>query len=185
MRKFLALLTVLVMSIGICAFAQGEPVIIENMGRTTVYEKAPERAFLFSYSMAEFFAALGLEEHVIAIVPGDFALEEVSEEYRDIVANMPLVTEGLKNGCPHGIETVLEQDPDFAFGDFYNFLPVTAGAPEDYEAANIKIYATQGTCSSNASLNDTYEDILKSMSHEATQIGMKTDEKSSVFSCRI
>ena len=27
--------------------------------------------------------------------------------------------------------------------------------------------------------------ILKSMSHEATQIGMKTDEKSSVFSCRI
>ncbi len=154
MRKFLALLTVLVMSIGIYAFAQGEPVTIENMGRTTVYEKAPERAFLFSYSQAEYFAALGLEDKVVAFVPGMYTIDDVA------IGKMPLFTDGLERGSPNSIEFILDKEPDFAFGTAYNFTARTGGAPEDYDAADIKIYATRGTYIAKSSLNDTYEDIL-------------------------
>ncbi|MGI6696121.1 MAG: ABC transporter substrate-binding protein [Christensenellales bacterium] len=160
MRKYLVLFMVLMMSINLVGVAESQPVTIENMGRTTVYEQVPERVYLFSYSMAEFFAALGLEDKVIALVPGMYAIDDVLPKYREAIEKMPLITEGLVYGSPNSIEVVLDTEPDFAFGDSYNFMPRNAGAPEDYDKFGIKIYATQGTCVANASLNDTYEDIL-------------------------
>lgn len=160
MKKFLSLLIALVMCMGVVAVAEEKPVTIENMGRTIVYEKAPERVYLFSYSMAEFFAALGLEDTVVAFVPGMYTIDDVLPEYREVIEKMPLVTEALVYGSPNSIETVLDAEPDFVFGDSYNFMAKNAGTVEDYEKLGINTYATQGTYVANASLNDTYEDIL-------------------------
>jgi iron complex transport system substrate-binding protein len=151
---------VLMMSINLVGVAESQPVTIENMDRITVYEKAPERAFLFSYNQAEYFAALGLEDKVAALVPGMYTIDNVLPDYREAVEKMPLFTDGLDRGSPNSIEFVLDKEPDFAFGTVFNFMARNAGAPEDYDKFGIKIYAARGTYLKNASLNDTYEDIL-------------------------
>lgn len=160
MKKWTTWLAALLLCLSVGAHAQQAQVAIDNMGQMTIYDKAPERAFLFSYSMAEYFAALGLEDKVAAIVPGMYAISDVLPKYRPIVESMPLVTDGLVDGSPNSIEVVLAQEPDFAFGDSYNFLAATGGTPKDYERAGIKIYATEGTWVPKASLENTYQDIL-------------------------
>lgn len=54
MKKQLLLAAVLSVTVssGITA-AAAEPVVIENMGRSTTYEEAPESAVALSYSIAE------------------------------------------------------------------------------------------------------------------------------------
>ena len=84
---------------------------------------------------------------------------DVLPEYQEAVAAMPFITEGLNSGTPN-LETVLDQDPDFVLGTYYNFFPVTCGAPEDYEAAGANVYAQEGTYVAGATLENTYNDIL-------------------------
>lgn len=83
----------------------------------------------------------------------------VLPEYQEAVAVMPFITEGLNSGTPN-LETVLDQDPDFVLGTYYNFFPVNCGAPEDYEAAGANVYAQEGTYVAGATLENTYNDIL-------------------------
>ena len=83
----------------------------------------------------------------------------VLPEYQEAVAAMPFITEGLNRGTPN-LETVLDQDPDFVLGTYYNFFPVNCGAPEDYEAAGANVYAQEGTYVAGATLENTYNDIL-------------------------
>ena len=83
----------------------------------------------------------------------------VLPEYQEAVAAMPFITEGLNSGTPN-LETVLDQDPDFVLGTYYNFFPVNCGAPEDYEAAGANVYAQEGTYVAGATLENTYNDIL-------------------------
>ncbi len=84
---------------------------------------------------------------------------DVLPEYQEAVAAMPFITEGLNSGTPN-LETVLDQDPDFVLGTYYNFFPVNCGAPEDYEAAGANVYAQEGTYVAGATLENTYNDIL-------------------------
>ena len=84
---------------------------------------------------------------------------DVLPEYQETVAAMPFITEGLNSGTPN-LETVLDQDPDFVLGTYYNFFPVNCGAPEDYEAAGANVYAQEGTYVAGATLENTYNDIL-------------------------
>lgn len=159
MKKMLALALGLTVALTAAAQAEQAPVTIENNGRTTVYEAAPERAVVLSYSNAELMAALGLEDRVAAAFPGMYVLDDVLPEYRDTVAAMPAVTDGLNRGTPN-LETILDQDPDFVLGTAYNFMPVSCGAPEDFEAAGAHTYANEGTYVSGATLENTYNDIL-------------------------
>lgn len=135
----------------------GEPVTIENMGRTTVYEEAPQTAVALFYSIAEIMVALGLEERIVAIAPSMYILDQVSGEYRDIVGSFP-VLEG-NYGVP-SLETVLDTDAEFVFGDFYAFYATSVGTAEDFEKAGVKVYATEGTCVSNPTFENTYHDIV-------------------------
>lgn len=84
---------------------------------------------------------------------------DVLPEHQEAVAAMPFITEGLNSGTPN-LETVLDQDPDFVLGTYYNFFPVNCGAPEDYEAAGANVYAQEGTYVAGATLENTYNDIL-------------------------
>lgn len=184
MRRVIILLICMVIIIGLCACGSTEvpletvaesksveesteelevsksadkPVVIENMGRTTTYEKAPETAVALSYSIAEIMVALGLEDKIVAIAPSMYILDQVSEQYRDKVGALPIL-EG-NYGVPT-LETVLETDAEFVFGDSYSFYATSVGTAEDFDAANVKIYATEGTYIADSNLEQLYNDII-------------------------
>ena len=174
--RLMALLLCLVMMFGLCACGNNqstqnqntenqetttqendEPVIIENMGATTTYEKAPESAVALSYSIAEIMAALGLEDKIVAIAPSMYILDQVSEQYRETVGSFPEL-EG-HYGVP-SLETVLNTNAEFVYGDSYSFYASSVGTREDFENAGVKIYATEGTCVSNPTFENIYNDII-------------------------
>ena len=162
MKKLLTLALSLLMIMSGCvtgAIAEEGSVVVENNGRTTTYDSVPERVVVLSYNNAETMAALGLEDKVVAAFPGMYTLDDVLPEYQEAVAAMPFITEGLNSGTPN-LETVLDQDPDFVLGTYYNFFPVNCGVPEDYEAAGANVYAQEGTYVAGATLENTYNDIL-------------------------
>lgn len=161
MKRLFALFLSLVMMTLLTAavIAEDIPVTIENNGRSSTYDAVPERVVVLSYSNAEFMAALGLEDKVVAAFPGMYVLEDVLPEYRDTVAAMPIITEGLNRGTPN-LETVLDQEPDFVLGTYYNFMPANCGAPEDYEKVGANTYANEATYAPHATLENSYNDIL-------------------------
>lgn len=134
-----------------------EPVTIENMGITTTYEKAPESAVALSYSLAEIMVALGLKDKLTAIAPSMYILDQVSEKYRDEIGSLPLLDGNY--GVP-SLETVLNTNVEFVYGDSYSFLPGSVGAAEDFQKAGVKIYASEGTYVQNPTFENTYNDIL-------------------------
>ena len=159
MKKIMAF--ALCLTLLLSAFAGGavaeEPVVIENMGRTTTYEEAPETAVALSYSIAEIMVALGLEDKIVAIAPSMYILDQVSEEYRETVGSFP-VLEG-SYGVPT-LETVLDTGAEFVFGDAYSFYANSVGTVEDFEAAGVNIYATEGTYVEDATFENIYNDII-------------------------
>ncbi|MDO4355236.1 MAG: ABC transporter substrate-binding protein, partial [Clostridia bacterium] len=160
MKKWLMMALCLMLALnGAGALAEQQAVTIDNNDRTTSYEAAPERVVALSYSNAELLAALGLEDKVVAIFPGMYVLDDVSAEYRETVAAMPLITEGLNRGTPN-LETILDQEPDFVLGTYYNFKATSCGTPEDFETMGAHTYANEGTYVSGATLENTYNDIL-------------------------
>lgn len=160
MKKIMAFalcLTLLLSAFAGSAMAEGEPVVIENMGRTTTYEEAPETAVALSYSIAEIMVALGLEDKIVAIAPSMYILDQVSEEYRETVGSFP-VLEG-NYGVPT-LETVLDTGAEFVFGDAYSFYASSVGTVEDFDAAGVKVYATEGTYVEDATFENIYNDII-------------------------
>ena len=160
MKKIMAFalcLTLLLSAFAGGAMAEEEPVVIENMGRTTTYEEAPETAVALSYSIAEIMVALGLEDKIVAIAPSMYILDQVSEEYRETVGSFP-VLEG-SYGVPT-LETVLDTGAEFVFGDAYSFYASGVGTAEDFEAAGVNIYATEGTYVEDATFENIYNDII-------------------------
>ena len=149
---FALCLTLLLSAFAGGAMAEEEPVVIENMGRTTTYEEAPETAVALSYSIAEIMVALGLEDKIVAIAPSMYILDQVSEEYRETVGSFP-VLEG-NYGVPT-LETVLDTGAEFVFGDAYSFYASAVGTVEDFEAAGVNIYATEGTYVEDATFENT------------------------------
>ena len=154
---FALCLTLLLSAFAGGAVAEEEPVVIENMGRTTTYEEAPETAVALSYSIAEIMVALGLEDKIVAIAPSMYILDQVSEEYRETVGSFP-VLEG-SYGVPT-LETVLDTGAEFVFGDAYSFYASGVGTAEDFEAAGVNIYATEGTYVEDATFENIYNDII-------------------------
>lgn len=134
-----------------------EAVVIENMGRTTTYEAAPESAVALSYSIAEIMVALGLEDKIVAIAPSMYILDQVSEAYRETVGALPLLDGSY--GVPT-LETVLDTNAEFVFGDSYSFYATSVGTVEDFEAAGVKVYGTEGTYYSDATFENIYNDIF-------------------------
>ena len=174
--RLIALMLCLVMVLGLCACGNtqstqsqstenqetttpqnDEPVVIENMGATTTYEKAPESAVALSYSIAEIMVALGLEDRIVAIAPSMYILDQVSEQYRETVGSF---TELEGNYGVPSLETVLATNAEFVYGDSYSFYASSVGTREDFENAGVKIYATEGTCVSDPTFENIYNDIL-------------------------
>ncbi len=137
--------------------AGGDTVIIENMGITTTYAKAPETAVALSFSIAEIMVAMGLKDKIVADAASMYRIEQVSERYRAEVASIPEL-EG-NAGVPT-LETVLDTNAEFVFGDIYSFKANNCGVAEDYQKAGVNVYATVGTYVDDPSLESVYTDII-------------------------
>lgn len=157
MRRIVAAVLSFMLMIGcMSALAEGIPVVIENMARTTLYETAPESAVALSYNIAEIMVALGLEDRIAAVAPSMYILDQVSEEYRETVGSFPVLDGSY--GVPT-LETVLDTNAEFVFGDAYSFYASSVGTAEDFEAAGVKIYGTEGTYYKDADFDNIYNDI--------------------------
>lgn len=144
-------------TVGASAAAKDEPVVIENMGVATTYEKAPDSAVALSYSIAEVMVALGLEDKIVAVAPSMYILDQVSEPHRKTVGSFPQLEGNL--GVP-ALETVLATGAEFVYGDSYSFNASNVGTRADFEKAGVKIYATEGTYVSNPTFEHVYNDIM-------------------------
>ena len=162
MKRFTCLLITLLLllcMVSTSALATVEPVTVNIMGKDVTFDSVPERVVALSYSNAEIFAALGLGDKIVAAFPGMYVIDDVLEENRAAVEAMPFITEGLNSGTPN-LETVLEQDPDFVVGTFYNFTEKSCGTVDDYSLVDAHVYANEGTYVNGVTIENTYNDIL-------------------------
>jgi len=130
---------------------------IENMGIVSSYTAIPERVVVLSYPQAELMTELGIEDRIVALAYANNRIEDVMPQYRDAVSKIS-VFENIPGGVP-SLEQVLQENPDFVYGTVYSFYPRNVGAAEDFIKNDINIYASQGTCVTPSSLEDTYADI--------------------------
>lgn len=178
MKKVLSLILVSVLLCGLFAGCQNSsesetsssaeasssgssyPLTIENNGVTTTYTEAPERVVVVEYPAAEIMTALGLEDKIVAVAPSMNSIDEVMEEYRDTIAELPTFPENsLTNGTPN-LEAVLSMEPDFVYGTSYSFDASACGSLEDYAANDIATYASEGTYVEEPTMDNLYNDIM-------------------------
>lgn len=129
-------------------------VVIENGGRTTTYEKIPERAVSMELGPTQILLALGLEEKIHSVALADFEYNDALPEYRDKLLKLKSMIKGLPT-----FELLLSAQPDFVYGTVYAFDEKLAGKIEDIEKENIPVYCMTGTCSKIPSIADVYRDI--------------------------
>jgi len=136
------------------------PVEIENFDNKTVYEKAPEKVIAMDYNAASTLVALGLKDKIIASrEAGLLSIDDVAEEYRDDVKNIPIPEGYLKSPLPP-LEVTLSLKPDFILMDsFYFNVPDIFGEYKDYKDNGINILVTAGSLDKKAELDDMYIDI--------------------------
>lgn len=136
------------------------PVTIENNGRSWTFESAPEKVAALDYTMAEYMCALGLQDKVISVAPGDYTADDVLAEYKAAVAAMPAFDKNqMTMGSIPTLELILAVEPDFVIGSSYSFFDKNCGAVENYIDAGINVYAIEGTCTKTPSLENVYTDL--------------------------
>ena len=131
-----------------------EKVIIENYGRTTTYEKVPERAVSIELGPTQVLLALGLEDKIRSVALADFEYEDCLPEYRDKLSKLDVMIKGLPT-----LELLLSHQPDFVYGTIYALSGYGETPLTDVEKENIPVYCMTGTCSEKPSIGDVYTDI--------------------------
>ncbi len=142
------------------------PVTIDNGNRKIVFEKAPERVVTNGDSnIIELMFALGLEDKLVGYAGFPGSKHQVSPEYREKLAKIPVVQEGYIT-----LENLLNANPDFFLSGYFYGLDIpgsTAGnsvTPEELEKHGIKSYAITESLirvmkKPPVSLEDTYTDL--------------------------
>lgn len=170
---FLALVLVFVSMIGCGASSEksqnrptepskteGYSVTIDNFNKSTTFEKAPDSVIVLSYNSAEILSALGVADKIIALQEGHNTVMDVLEEYRAALEDVPKPEEiDIKGGVPT-LENMLALHPDLIVTNSYYFNVPTFGKVEDYEQNHTKLYITEGSYVENATVDNTYNDIV-------------------------
>ncbi len=130
---------------------------IENFNHTSVYTKAPERVVAVTLAEAELLAALDLQSKMIGLDTGHSTLKDLLPESQKKLKNVPIINSNVKNVS---IETIIKHNPDFLFTRGYRFNVPSYGKVEDYNKNGVNVYVSEGTYVPNASIKNTYNDIL-------------------------
>ena len=163
MKRFIIALVLLFVAVSSC-FAY--PVTIENGDRSVTFEKAPERVITNCDSnIIELMFALDLDDKLIGYAGFPEYHNNVSPEYLDRLAKIPVVTPGYIT-----LEPLLNANPDF-FLSGYNYgidIPsagvTDAITPDELDKHGIKCYAITESLirimkKPVVSLEDTYNDF--------------------------
>ena len=145
MRKSLCAVLAALLSATLSAAAVGAaetvyPATVDNGNRKIVFEKAPERVVTNGDSnIIELMFALGLEDKLVGYAGFPGSKHQVSPEYREKLAKIPVAQEGYIT-----LETLLGTDPDFFLSGYNYGLDIpgsTAGnavTPEELEKHGVK-----------------------------------------------
>ena len=143
------------------------PVTIQNGNRSITFEKAPERVITNCDSnIIELMFALDLDEKLIGYSGFPEYHNDVSPEYRERLAKIPVVTPGYIT-----LEPLLNANPDFFLSGYNYGIDIPAAGvtdaitPDELEKHGIKCYAITESLirvmkKPVVSLEDTYTDIL-------------------------
>ena len=171
MRKSLCAVLAALLSATLSAAAVGAaetvyPATVGNGNRKIVFEKAPERVVTNGDSnIIELMFALGLEDKLVGYAGFPGSKHQVSPEYREKLAKIPVAQEGYIT-----LETLLGTDPDFFLSGYNYGLDIpgsTAGnavTPEELEKHGVKSYAITESLirvmnKPPVTLEDTYNDL--------------------------
>lgn len=134
--------------------AGSEKVVIENYGRTTTYEKVPDRAVSIELGPTLILLALGVEDKIFSVALAEDDYEKCPPEYREKLAKLDVMIKGLPT-----LELLLSHQPDFVYGTIYALSGYGETPLTDVEKENIPVYCMTGTCSEKPSIGDVYTDI--------------------------
>lgn len=134
-----------------------QPVTIENFDQVTEYTEKPEKIVTLTLNSAEIIAALGEADSIVGIAQNNNSVEDVLPEYYDLLKDKPF-PEALNSGIPT-LEGLLGIGPDLVVANSYYFNVPAFGTMEDYQSNGVKFYVTEGSYISNATIENTYNDI--------------------------
>ncbi|MDY4031771.1 MAG: ABC transporter substrate-binding protein [Pyramidobacter sp.] len=171
MRKSLHVIFAALLSAAFFAAAAGAaetvyPVTVDNGNRSVTFESAPRRVVTNGDSnIIELMFALGLEDRLVGYAGFPGSKHQVSPEYREKLAKIPVAQEGYI-----ALETLLGADPDFFLSGYNYGLDIpgsTAGnavTPEELEKHGVKSYAITESLirvmdKPPVTLEDTYNDL--------------------------
>lgn len=137
--------------------AEYQPVTIENFDQVTEYTEKPEKIVTLTLNSAEIIAALGEADSIVGIAQNNNSVEDVLPEYYDLLKDKPF-PEALNSGIPT-LEGLLGIGPDLVVANSYYFNVPAFGTMEDYQSNGVNFYVTEGSYISNATIENTYNDI--------------------------
>lgn len=129
-----------------------EPVTIENMGRTIVFEEAPQRAVSLNQHATEIMLALGLEDSMVGTAYLD---DDILPALKEAYEKVPVLSEQYPSQ-----EVFLGAEPDFVYAGWKSaFADQALGSVEELEQLGIQAY-TQASSNTNApTMDDVFADI--------------------------
>lgn len=163
MKRFILALLLAAVFVSPCL---AYPVVIQNGDRSITFEKSPERVITNCDSnIIELLFALNLDDRLIGYAGFPEYHNNVSPEYRERLAKIPVITPGYIT-----LEPLLNANPDFFLSGYNYGLDVpSAGVtdaitPDELEKHGIKSYAITESLirimkKPVVSLEDTYTDI--------------------------
>lgn len=129
-------------------------VVIDNYGREVTFTKMPERVISMNIQTTEMLLALDLGDKVIGC---SYNTCEVLPEYQEAFDQIPILSDTYASH-----EAIIGEEPDFVIGRNTAFREKASGTVEQFEAAGIPAYQSQGTIVSGRpeEMDDVYADLL-------------------------
>ncbi len=129
-------------------------VVIDNYGHEVTFTKMPERVISMNIQTTEMMLALGLGDKIIGC---SYNTCEVLPEYKEAFDQIPILSDTYASH-----EAIIGEEPDFVIGRNTAFREKTSGTVEQFEAAGIPAYQSQGTIVSGRpeEMDDVYADLL-------------------------
>ena len=131
---------------------------VYNDGRVIDFPACPRRTVTMSLGYAELFAALSIENTLIGIVPDESSIDNVLAQYRELLINIPLITQKDQGVLTAGDLKAL--GADLVVGDYYALRCAEDNNSGSVSRLGINFYVCEGTIPGRATVDSVYKDIL-------------------------
>lgn len=158
MKRFLAVLSVLLLGAFAAVASDYAPVTLENFDRTVVFKEKPKSVAVLTLNAAEILSALGETDAITAIARNGNLVEDVLPNFRAALEDRAF-PDVINKGLPT-LEGMLGLGVDTVICNSYYFrVPQIFGTMEDYAANGITFYINEGSYVDKCTIENTYNDI--------------------------